>query len=87
MSASAPADNTHASNANHAADAEMYRWMRWFGLPVALIAVLVGAAFGTGDQWWLGAALLVLIADIFVLVWLAMSSDTNGVLGDAPSHH
>ena len=26
------------------------------------------------------------VVDILVLVWLAMSSDTNGVIGEAPGH-
>jgi hypothetical protein len=68
---------------------EMNRWLLWFGLPAAAMAVFVGAVFATGSEWLLGGALAFLIADICILIWLCMSSDTNGVLGptDASAHH
>jgi len=65
---------------------EMNRWMLWFGLPVLAMAIFTGAVFATGAEWLLGGALLFLITDICVLIWLCMSSDTNGLLGDAPAH-
>ena len=66
--------------------AEQKRWMLWFGIPALVAALFVAAALGTGDAWWIGAALAALGVDILVLVWLAVSSDTNGVIGEAPGH-
>jgi hypothetical protein len=62
--------------------AEQQRWMIWFGLPALVAAIFVGMTFGTGDAWWLGLAITAIVVDILVLVWLAMSSDTNGIIGD-----
>jgi len=68
--------------------AEQKRWLTWFGLPVLVAAVFVGIVFGTGQQWYLGLAVGAIVFDIGVLVWLAMTSDTNGLIGDtAVSHH
>jgi hypothetical protein len=68
--------------------AEQKRWMTWFGLPALVAAFFVALVFGTGDEWYLGLAVGSIVIDIGVLVWLALSSDTNGVIG-APvaSHH
>jgi hypothetical protein len=66
--------------------AEQRRWMIWFGLPALVSALFVGAVFGTGKEWFLGPAIAVIVLDIFVLVWLAMTSDTNGVIGDPAAH-
>ncbi len=66
--------------------AEQKRWMIWFGLPALVMAVFVGICLGTGDAWVLGLAIGALLVDIFVLVWLAMSSDTNGLIGEPSSH-
>jgi hypothetical protein len=66
--------------------AEQKRWMIWFGFPVLVAALFLGATFGTGQAWWLGLALASIVGDILVLVWLAMSSDTNGLLGEPVSH-
>jgi len=65
---------------------EMNRWMLWFGMPVVAMAIFTGAVFATGAEWLLGGTLAFLVADICVLIWLCMSSDTNGLLGDAPAH-
>ena len=66
--------------------AEMNRWMLFFGLPALVAAFFVGMIFATGDAWWMALALTAFGVDIFVLVWLAMSSDTNGLIGDSPAH-
>jgi hypothetical protein len=66
--------------------AEMNRWMLYFGLPVLVAAFFVGMVFATGHAWWMGLAITAIVVDILVLVWLAMSSDTNGVIGDSPVH-
>jgi hypothetical protein len=68
---------------------EANRWLLWFGLPALAMAIFVGAVFATGAEWLLGGALAFLIADICVLVWLCLSSDTNGHAGpaDAPARH
>jgi hypothetical protein len=69
---------------------EQYRWMIWFGLPLLGAAVFIGLLFGTGHELFIAPAVGFIVADILVLVWLAMSSDTNGVGLDpaaAGSHH
>ena len=66
-------------------DAEMKRWMVWFGVPALVCAIFVGITFATGDAWWLGLAIAAILTDILVVVWLAMSSDTNGLIHDGPS--
>jgi hypothetical protein len=65
---------------------EMYRWMTWFGVPMIVVAFFVGMVFATGQAWWLGLAITTLVLDIFVLIWLAMTSDTNGIIGEPASH-
>jgi hypothetical protein len=64
--------------------AEQKRWMTWFGLPALVASLFVGLVFATGQEWYLGLAISAIVTDIGVLVWLAMSSDTNGLLGDTP---
>ena len=32
-------------------DKEMYRWMTWFGIPVIVMAIFMGATFVTGGLW------------------------------------
>jgi len=66
--------------------AEMNRWMLYFGIPALVAAFFVGMVFATGHAWWMGLAITAMVVDIFVLVWLAMSSDTNGLIGDSPAH-
>ena len=67
---------------------EMYRWMLWFGIPVVFMAIFMGATFVTNSLYGIFGVLGFLIADICVLIWLCMSSDTNGVSATefAPSH-
>jgi ABC-type dipeptide/oligopeptide/nickel transport system permease subunit len=69
---------------------EQYRWMIWFGLPLVGAAVFIGLLFGTGHELFIAPAVALIVADILVLVWLAMSSDTNGIGLDpaaVSSHH
>ena len=66
--------------------AEQKRWMTWFGVPALFAAIFMGAVLATGQEVYLGLSIASIVADIFVLVWLAMSSDTNGLIGDAPPH-
>ena len=69
---------------------EQYRWMLGIGLPVLGAAIFVGLLFGTGQALWIGPAIALIIVDILVIVWLAMSSDTNGDLLDPTqlvAHH
>ncbi len=102
MSAVAPVDALPASVAlpapsaveavgpsiNEIQAAEQKRWMTWFGIPALISALFVGAVFGTGQEFWLGLAIAAIVVDIFILVWLAMTSDTNGLVGEAShSHH
>jgi hypothetical protein len=65
--------------------AEQKRWMIWFGLPALVASLFVAAAIGTGDGWWMALAIAAMVVDIFVLIWLAMTSDTNGVIGEPAS--
>ena len=67
--------------------AEQKRWMIWFGLPALIAAIFVGLTFGTGQEWYLALAISAIVSDIGVLVWLSMSSDTNGIIGDPASSH
>jgi len=57
---------------------EMNRWMVWFGTPLVFMSIFMGATFVTGQVWGIAGVLAALIADICVLIWLCMSSDTNG---------
>jgi len=58
-------------------DQEMYRWMLWFGLPALIGAICLGGLFATEQGWLIAPAICAVIADITVLIWLAMTSDTN----------
>ena len=77
---------SHGSSTQEMYDAEMKRWMLWFGLPALVCAIFVGITFATGDAWWLGLAIAAILTDILVVVWLAMSSDTNGLIHDGAGH-
>ena len=66
--------------------AEQKRWMIWFGVPALIAALFVGATFETGQAWQIGVAIAAIVCDIFILVWLSMTSDTNGLIGDPASH-
>jgi hypothetical protein len=67
--------------------AEQRRWMTWFGLPIAVAALFLGLTFGTGQEWYLALAIGAFVLDVGVLIWLAMSSDTNGVIGEPIGAH
>jgi hypothetical protein len=80
-----PVEST-ASAEQHMHTTEMNRWMLYFGLPALFAAFFVGMVFATGHAWWMGFAITAIICDTIVLVWLAMSSDTNGVIAGPASH-
>jgi hypothetical protein len=82
----APVAVTPGRSTHEVETKEMYRWMLWFGAPMLVVAFFVGMVFATGEAWWLGLAIATLVVDIFVLIWLAMTSDTNGLIGDPVSH-
>jgi len=67
--------------------AEQRRWMTWFGIPALIAAFFLGVTFATDEAWWLGLVITAIVLDIFVLVWLAMTSDTNGLIGEPSSGH
>ena len=77
--AAKPALEIVARSPEQLAEAEMYRWMLWFGLLSLVAAVFVGLVFATGSMWWIGGAIAGVIAAISVLIWLALSSCTNRV--------
>jgi hypothetical protein len=67
---------------------EMNRWMVWFGTPMLVVAVLIGFTFATDTMWGLAAAIGVLIVDMAILIYLCMSSDTNGAgAAELPAAH
>ena len=75
-------DDHHGSGAHGGydaklADKEMYRWMTGFGLPMLLVAVFTGLAFGFQKFWLIGPAVVVLISSIFALVYLTLTTDLN----------
>ncbi len=73
----APDHSTQQMNAD-----EQKRWMIWFGIPALVAAFFVGLTFSTNQAWVLGLAIAAIVFDIFILVWLAMTSDTNGAIGE-----
>jgi hypothetical protein len=62
--------------------AEQKRWMLWFGVPALIASVFVGLTFSMNQAWIMGLAIAAIVVDIFILVWLAMTSDTNGSGGE-----
>lgn len=56
---------------------EQKRWLTYFGLPALVAAIFVGLTFGTGQLWYLGIAMGAVVADIGVMIWLSLTSDTN----------
>jgi hypothetical protein len=64
---------------------EMNRWMLWFGAPALVMAIFMSIALAGGGLWAIGGVLTALIVDICVLIWLCMSSDTNGAHVHAPA--
>jgi hypothetical protein len=67
---------------------DVRRWVTWFGFPPVLAAVFFASVLVTGKEWLIGPAIVAIIVDIGVLVWLLLSSDTNTVIGeDSPAHH
>ena len=89
MSAVATAQAVSVSDVAAAVEAaEQKRWMIAFGIPAVVASFFVGLTFATGQAWWLGLAITAIVLDILVLVWLAMSSDTNRpVVEPSPSGH
>ena len=57
---------------------EERRWLTWFGLPMVGAATFMGITFATGWVWMLAPAVTLIVFDITVIVYLAMTSDTNG---------
>ena len=68
-------------------EAEERRWLAWFGTPVVVAAIFMGIAFGTGQAWVLTLTVVVLIADILVLIFLVLTTDTNRASGEAQPTH
>jgi hypothetical protein len=60
--------------------AELRRWYLFLGLPFLLAASFFAGAIGTGHLWLIGGTLITgpgLL--IMAFIYLALSSDTNGV--------
>jgi len=66
---------------------EIRRWMAWLGIP-ALIACAFFAATIAGLGAWLLLPAIVIGPGVggVALIWLALSSDTNGGSGAGESH-
>jgi|SRR5579862_432616 len=59
---------------------EEHRWLRMLCPPLALSAAAFAAAVATGQQWLIGAALLLGPMVIIIgFIYLGLTSDTNGV--------
>lgn len=78
---------TVPSSPNEIQAAEQKRWLTWFGLPALIAAVSLAMVFATGQEWYLGAAFAAILGDIGVLIWLTLSSDTNGVTDETVGSH
>lgn len=66
---------------------EMRRWMAWLGIPTLVAAVFLALALAGAGAWFLFPAIV--IGPGFgglALIWLAISSDTNGVHASGESH-
>ena len=74
------AAHTGAAEQSAQAATELRRWYVFLGLPFLLAASFFMAAIGTGHLWLIGGTLVtgpgLLIA---AFIYLALSSDTNGV--------
>ena len=75
---------------HHVAAAEARRWILALGIPMILAAVFTAAALAGLGAWLIAPAIVVGpgIGGI-ALIWLALSTDTNGmhlaVVEDAPA--
>ncbi len=58
--------------------AEERRWLTWFGIPALLAAVSLAIVFATDQAWILSVTFAAVLVIIGVLIWLTLSSDTNG---------
>ena len=64
---------------------EVGRWMLLFGLPMLAACVSIGLAFATAFAWfWAGAIVFGPGLGIIALIYLTLSTDTNGVDAHAP---
>jgi hypothetical protein len=76
---------THHSHAEAAK--EIRRWMAWLGLPTLAACVFLAASLAGLGAWLLFPAI---VAGPGVgglaLIWLALSSDTNGAHAPGESH-
>jgi hypothetical protein len=74
----------HGHSVQEMHSTEQKRWMVWFGIPALIASVFVGLTFSMNQAWIMGLAIAAIVVDIFILVWLAMTSDTNGAGGEYP---
>jgi hypothetical protein len=56
---------------------EEHRWLVWVGTPMAVGAVFLAISFWTGHAWILTFTFLALIVDLFLLLMLVFTTDTN----------
>jgi hypothetical protein len=76
---------THDSHA--AAQQELRRWMAWLGLPALTACVFLAASLAGLGAWLLAPAIVIGpgVGGV-ALIWLALSSDTNGAHASGESH-
>ena len=67
---------------------ELRRWIAWLGIPALVACACTAAALAGAGVWMLGLAIVAGpgIGGI-ALIWLALSSDTNGVAPAAGALH
>jgi hypothetical protein len=79
------------SNTTHAAHAvaakEVQRWIAWLGIPMLVACICFGAALAGLSAWFVLAAIVVgPLVGGGALIYLALSTDTNGVSSPGEGH-
>jgi len=66
---------------------EVRRWLTFAGLPMLAACVCVGLAFGTSFRWLYGGAILFGPGiGVLMIIYLAITSDTNGIVAQGAAH-
>lgn len=65
---------------------EVKRWLLTVGLPMLAACVCIGLAFGTSFRWFYGGAIAFGPGiGVLAIIYLAISSDTNGTATPTPA--
>jgi hypothetical protein len=66
---------------------EVRRWLIFAGLPMLAACICVGLAFGTSFRWLYGGAIAFGPGlGVLMIIYLAITSDTNGVVATGAAH-